>query len=271
MDVDADGNVYVADQGNSRIQKFTPDGTFVLKWGTSGTGIGQFTSNLVDVAVSESGAVYVLDHRVQKFDVNGNHILEWGGPGTDVGRFGFPPGPQGLGIAPNGHVYVADTGNHRIQVFDTDGTFISTFGQHSDADGDFGFPTDVAVSPSGDIYVLDTDRGRVQRFAPDHSFVLKWVATFGGTAIDVDSSGNVFVVRNIIERVTKSDANGVSLTSWGGHGEEDGQFVYPKGVAVNAAGQVYVSDDRRIQKFGWPAVSVQPMPWTAVKDRYRGR
>jgi DNA-binding beta-propeller fold protein YncE len=95
----------------------------------------------------------------------------------------------------------------------------------------------------------------------------------GDTAIDVDGSGNVFVVHGFfLHSVAKYDANGALLTHWGEHGGEDGQFVYPKGVAVNPAGQVYVSDDfARIQKFGWPAVSVQPMPWTAVKDRYRGR
>jgi tripartite motif-containing protein 71 len=49
--VDSSGNVYVADSGNNRIQKFTSDGTFITKWGSQGSG----------VAVGSSGNVYVSD------------------------------------------------------------------------------------------------------------------------------------------------------------------------------------------------------------------
>ncbi len=40
--MDASGNVYVADFGNDRVQKFGPDGAFITKWGSEGTGDGQF-------------------------------------------------------------------------------------------------------------------------------------------------------------------------------------------------------------------------------------
>ncbi len=42
IEVDAEGNVYVADTGNNRIQKFTSDGILLIKWGSSGTAPGQF-------------------------------------------------------------------------------------------------------------------------------------------------------------------------------------------------------------------------------------
>ena len=44
IDVDSSGNVYVADSGNSRIQKFTSDGKFITKWGSEGSQTGQFRS-----------------------------------------------------------------------------------------------------------------------------------------------------------------------------------------------------------------------------------
>jgi hypothetical protein len=67
--VDASGNIYVADRGNHRIQKFTSTGTFLSKWGTAGSGAGQFSAPF-GVAVDASGDIYVADSnndRIQKF------------------------------------------------------------------------------------------------------------------------------------------------------------------------------------------------------------
>jgi DNA-binding beta-propeller fold protein YncE len=69
MEVAPDGSVYVADEGNDRIQKFTSDGTFLTKWGGTGTGDGLFKSPR-GIATDSSGNVYVADrlnHRIQKF------------------------------------------------------------------------------------------------------------------------------------------------------------------------------------------------------------
>ncbi len=69
MAVDSSGNVYVSDIGNSRIQKFTSTGTFITKWGSGGSGDGQFYYPF-GVTVDSSGNVYVADtfnNRIQKF------------------------------------------------------------------------------------------------------------------------------------------------------------------------------------------------------------
>jgi hypothetical protein len=68
--VDADGNVYVADTNNNRIQKFTGNGVFLAQWGTFGYGGGQF-DHPTGVAVDAAGNIYVSDtrnNRIQKFD-----------------------------------------------------------------------------------------------------------------------------------------------------------------------------------------------------------
>ena len=69
MAVDSAGNVYVADRGNDRIQKFTSAGVFLAEWGIFGTGEGEFNT-LQGVAVDGAGNVYVADtknDRIQKF------------------------------------------------------------------------------------------------------------------------------------------------------------------------------------------------------------
>ena len=71
--VDASGNVYVADTGNHRIQKFSSTGVFITKWGSFGSENGQFFSPM-GIEVDASGDVYIADtgnHRIQKFRSNG--------------------------------------------------------------------------------------------------------------------------------------------------------------------------------------------------------
>jgi len=68
---ESDGSIYVADNNNHRIQKFTSQGVFVSKWGMDGTGDGEF-DQLNGIAVASDGSVYVADtnnHRIQKFSV----------------------------------------------------------------------------------------------------------------------------------------------------------------------------------------------------------
>jgi subtilase family serine protease len=160
--VDTAGNVYVADTGNSRIQKFDSDGNFLLKWGAEGTGDGYFLEPY-RVAVDAAGHVYVADtgnNRIQKFDAEGNFLGKWGSPGSDDGQFNFP---TSLGIEVGGNVYVADANNHRIQKFDAGGNFILKWGSEGTAPGEFFYPRGVATRPGGILYVSD-QTGRIQKF-----------------------------------------------------------------------------------------------------------
>jgi len=91
-------------------------GAFDRKWGTQGTGDGEFDSPL-DVAVASNGSVYVVDHgnhRVQKFTSEGVFVSKWGTEGTGDGEFDYP---VGVAVASDGSVYVSETEGNRIQKF----------------------------------------------------------------------------------------------------------------------------------------------------------
>ena len=110
------GNVYVADSGNDRVQKFTSTGAFITKWGSSGAGNGAFQSPC-GVAADSAGGVYVADSgndNLQKFTSAGGFITTWGGSGSAAGQFSDPCGVATDAV---GSVYVADVANHRIQKF----------------------------------------------------------------------------------------------------------------------------------------------------------
>src|ERR1041385_68399 len=73
VDVDAFGNVYLADQLSYVVQKFTAAGTFETEWGSYGGGRGQF-GPIGGLATDAAGDVYVVDpspNRIEKFDPNG--------------------------------------------------------------------------------------------------------------------------------------------------------------------------------------------------------
>ena len=133
--MDGSGNVYVADYGNHRIQKFTSGGTYMTQWGTLGTGNGQFQS--LGVAVDGSGNVYVADsynNRIQKFTSSGTYLTQWG---TSRQRERAVLRPYGVAVDGSGNVYVADTGNNRIQKFTSGGTYLTQWGTHGSGHGQF--------------------------------------------------------------------------------------------------------------------------------------
>jgi DNA-binding beta-propeller fold protein YncE len=124
LEVDQQGNLYVVDSLNNRIQKFDPNGEFLTMWGTAGQGEGEFKLIVPDngsgvgaIAVDELGNVYVADwgnNRIQKFDNNGQFLAKWGSEGIGEDQFIHP---VALTVDLEGNVYVADFGNNRIQKF----------------------------------------------------------------------------------------------------------------------------------------------------------
>jgi len=258
--LDSDGNVYVVDTRNNRIQKFDADGYFIELWGTRGSGDGELTYPS-GIAIDSQGNIYVVDernYRIQKFDSAGGYITSWGPDGA-VGA-GFVKEPVAVAVDSADNVYVADAWQSLVQVFDADGNYISSWGDPAGGTGIFAFrPTDLVVDASGNILMTDHYNNIVQKFDATGALLSSWGGSEGDgdgefsypTAIDIDGEGNIYVVDTFNHRVQQFDADGNFTAQWGSEGSGDGELDWPVGIAVTDAGKFYVADtfNHRIQIF----------------------
>jgi len=243
---DSLNNVYVADSGNDRIQKFDSSGSFTTKWGTSGAGPGQF-NDLQGLGSDSSDNLYALDftnNNVQVFSSGGTFIRSFGkavnhttggdactaasgdtcGAGTSGSADGQFLGADGVTVDASGNVYVGDANNSRVQKFDSSGAFVWKVGN---AGSGGAFDTginylDIASDATGNLYTSDHDTSRIQKFNPLGRSLNAWgtAGTGGGqvggpTGTAVDSAGNVYVAERENNRVTKYDSNGSFVLTWG--------------------------------------------------------
>jgi len=257
--LDSEGNVYVVDTRNNRIQKFDADGYFITQWGSEGSGDGEFTYPS-GIAVDPDGNVYVVDgrnYRIQKFDSDNNFLTSWGPDGA-VGS-GFIKEPAGVAVDERGNVYVADAWQSLIQLYDSDGIFITAWSDPTSGSEAYPFnPTDLAIDSSGNIFMTDYYNNNVHKFDTIGTLVTTWGAEGTGagefsysSAIDIDGSGNVYVVDTLNFRIQQFDNDGNFVDEWGSEGNEVGELNWPFGIAVSASGKMYVADtfNHRVQIF----------------------
>jgi sugar lactone lactonase YvrE len=170
------------------------------------------------IATDAAGNFFISgDYAIQKFDGNGKFLAQWGTKGDGEVQV---DSPQGLAVDGAGNVYVADTTNHRILKFDSNGNYLTQWGTLGVGDGQFFSPHSIALDSEGNIYVSDSGGGSDETY------------TYAG-------------------RIQKFDSNGNYLSQWGTIGGANSQFRRPTGLAIDAAGHVYVGDsgNSRIQKF----------------------
>ena len=245
------GNVFVADTGNDRIQRFTPTGVFLGKWGSTGAGSGEFDFPTA-IAVADDGTVYVADSnndRIQAFTSTGAFVGSWGSTGTEAGEFDLP---TDVAVAPTGDVLVADGGNDRIQRFTSAGTFVDEW------DADCGY---LAVADSGNVYVSNGVTNQVTEYTSAGDVVTAWGGPGAAEGqfddprgMATDPSGRVYVADLNNSRVQVFTADGTFATSIGTYGTGNAQFIYPSGTALDPTGNtLYVADlaNNRIQRFMW--------------------
>ena len=159
---DSHNNYYVSEYGEyDRVQKFTPDGKFILQWGGHGSEPGQFIRPQ-KMAFDENDRLWVTDacnHRIQVFDTEGRLLKIWGTEGSGPGELYYP---YDIALGNDGSVTVCEFGNHRVQKFTRDGRSLGCFGTRGRGEGQFNNPWALVRDSRGMLYVLDTGNHRVQ-------------------------------------------------------------------------------------------------------------
>jgi len=160
---DSQGNFYVGEYGDfDRVQKFSPQGEFLLQWGAHGSELGQFRRPQ-NMAIDAQDRIWITDacnHRIQVFDGQGKLLFHWGEEGSEVGKLYYP---YDLAFDGQGHVYVCEYGNHRVQKFTLDGKSVACWGRHGRGPGELHNPWALAIDSRGRLHVLDSNNHRIQR------------------------------------------------------------------------------------------------------------
>ncbi|MFI5136460.1 MAG: NHL repeat-containing protein [Sphingobacteriales bacterium] len=280
--IDAAGNLYVADYGNNLIRKITPARVVSTLAGSGYEGKIDATGNLASfngptgIAADAAGNLFVADagnNRIRKITAAGAVTTVAGsdstgalnGAGINATFFG----PKGLTVDASDNVYVADAGNDLIRKINSAGT-VSTFAANVSsstgtlAPNSFNNPTGVALDGTGNIYVanylsnnilLVNPSGNVSLFAgADTLFGAKNGPANSATfyfpnSVAVDGTGNIYVsdgVNNLIRKITPGGAvSTLAGSGFAGAVDSTGtaaSFNGPAGLAVDAAGNVYVAD-----------------------------
>jgi len=113
--------------------------------------------------------------------------------------------------------------------------YLGSFGRGSlKTPGEFNYPSGIGVDPStGDVYVMDNLFQRIQRFDKEGNYITHWKCS-GGLGVAVDpSSHSVYVAFPNSHKIKKYDPSGKLIKEWGGYGTAPGMFNTPREVAVN--------------------------------------
>ena len=182
--LNSDGTLFVTDQCNHRVQKFTRAGKFLTKWGEYGDKSGQFGAPEVKgsrfagphfLARDSLGRLYTTEGvpgRVQVLSPEGKPLAAWGDKGDQPGGFGsyvtkyakHSFGPIGVMVDKYDRVWVSSL-NDRVQMFTPEGKFVWGIGGHGTEPGKFHRPHGMAMDSHDNLYVVDASNQRIQKFA----------------------------------------------------------------------------------------------------------
>lgn len=183
LDVDAGGSLYVADFRNDQIQVYDSTGEFVRRFPDPSKPVGKGSSGqegggiaVTDVAV-RGDRVYATDeYQVFVFSLDGELIDQFGRPGTSPGDLDRP---NGLDVAENGTVYVADSNNNRVQALSPKGEPLWVTGARvselaEESDNPFALPRSVTVLNDDSLIVVDAFAFSLIEIGPDGEIGATW-------------------------------------------------------------------------------------------------
>ncbi|HNT34945.1 MAG TPA: DUF2298 domain-containing protein, partial [bacterium] len=212
--VDAQGDIYVADTFNHRIQKFGSNGDFKRTWGEMGAMEEQFKEP--NDVLPDGTRILVADtwnHRIQVFDLNGRPLTDWDTKNA-IPLFG----PRALTSDGSGHFFVSDTGNARIAILNSRGTITKVFGERGTEQRQMLEPVGLAVSPDKRLFVADTRNDRVQIFTLEGDFLKSFPTR---TARSGDDSNEAHMAISKSGRLFLTDPAGLGVVEY----DLDGTFI----------------------------------------------
>ena len=250
---DRQDNLYVADM-TGRIQKFDPQGHWLLQWQMPQTDLGKPKGMSLDVA----GNVIVVEphyQRVNHFSTDGKLVRQWGHKGTAPGELILP---RSLVAAPDGRFFLTEyTVVDRVQRFAADGTFEKTWGAPGVEPGRFNRAEGIGLDVAGRLYVADSCNHRIQIFTQDGA----WLRAYGSAGsepgklsypydVRVDAVGRQFVCEFGNSRLSIFDDKDQLIEVVGRAGGGVAEFANPWAIAFDSHGNLFVADSQnhRVQK-----------------------
>jgi sugar lactone lactonase YvrE len=286
--LDAAGNIYVADQINNRIQKFPANSTSLTNGTTvaGGNGIGSGLNQLYrpyGVKLDAAGNIYVADganNRVIKFPAgstsatSGTIVAGGNGAGSGANQLSTP---ANVAFDAAGNMYVCDFDNNRVQKFPagsssaTSGVTVASTG--SSVGTLLNYPISIYIDGSNRLFVADQHNGWVLRYPAGSTSTTVGTVVANNinypTDIALNSAGEIFVADYQGHIIRKFPANSTSTTASvtvaGGFGSGATQLHNPNRIALDAYGNMFVSDEynNRIQKIQI-APGIQPNSYVAT-------
>jgi sugar lactone lactonase YvrE len=206
-----------------------------------------------NVAMTSDNRILVLDgvsNRVVIYSYEGKFLSSFGKGGAAETELSYP---LGMCLDAQDNIYIADSGNARVQIYDRDGKHRQQIKLPQSKTQKKPDPTDVVVDNQRQLlYVVDNENHQVLVYSLKEK---KFIHTIGGMShkedgfrwpfsLYIDQQGVVYVVDVVNTRVRiilpeEGFAMGGDIGSWG---VEKGELFRPKGVAVNARGQVFIAD-----------------------------
>ena len=252
--VDREDNLYIVDL-TGRVQKFSPEGKYLLAWQMPQTDKGKPKGMCRD---GEGNIVVVEPHysRVNHHAPDGKLVKQWGTHGTNDGQLAFP---RAVATDRGGNIFVSEYGlRERVQLFaSSNATFLQTTGHDGTANGEFNRPEGLDVDGQGRLFVADSCNHRIQVFSGEG----KWLASYGSAGsgkgqlsypydVRVDGAGFQFVCEFGNSRIQVFDREHQPVEVIGRAGSAPGEFSNPWSIALDSHGNLYVADaqNHRVQK-----------------------
>lgn len=246
--LDKDGNAYVTDAARHALVKLDPAGNELWTAGAPARTAG--FDQLAAVALARDGSVLVLDGEsgvISRFSQAGQYV---GAFAKDLATYH----PRGLTVAPNGDVYVADTGGSHILHLSADGAPLGQIGQRGGDRGMLDQPSGIVVAADGSVTVVDPSGRKFVRFAPSGGASLEWPfgggPTVNGPQLVLAPDGTLWA----------SDTAAGILQTYSSAGQPQNGYspsaglVTPSGLAVGDGYVVVVEPEaKRVQRLTIPA------------------